>query len=78
MKAKPAESDGPRTEVAIVEDNATLRRYLAKLVSDAGSRPVSTCGSAEEAIVKIPECKPQVVLMNIHLPGESDPNIHLN
>jgi len=59
------------TKVAIVEDNSTLRQYLAKLVANAGYRCVCTCGSAEEAMVKIPESNPQVVLMDIHLPGES-------
>ena len=59
------------TKVAIVEDNSTLRKYLARLVSNAGYRCVCACGSAEEATVKIPECNPHVVLMDIHLPGES-------
>jgi DNA-binding NarL/FixJ family response regulator len=60
------------TRIAIVEDNATLRQYLAEFI---GSTPdykcVGTCGSAEEAILKLPGFKPDVVLMDIHLPGES-------
>ena len=60
------------TKVAIVEDNSTLRQYLAELISNtAGYRCVCACGSAEEAMVKIPEARPHVVLMDIHLPGES-------
>lgn len=60
------------TKVAIVEDNSTLRNYLAELISStAGYRCVCTCGSAEEALVRIPECRPHVVLMDIHLPGKS-------
>lgn len=60
------------TKVAIVEDNPTLRQYLAELVSNTeGYGCVCTCGSAEEAMVKVPEAKPHVVLMDIHLPGES-------
>jgi response regulator of citrate/malate metabolism len=60
------------TKVSIVEDNPTLRQYLAELISNtAGYQCVCTCGSAEEAMVKIPEAKPHVVLMDIHLPGES-------
>ncbi len=59
------------TKVAIVEDNSTLRQYLVKLVSNAGYRCVCSCGSAEEAMVKIPENNPHVVLMDIHLPGKS-------
>jgi DNA-binding NarL/FixJ family response regulator len=60
------------TKVAIVEDNATLRKYLAELIgSTPGHKCVCTCGSAEEAVVKIPAARPNVVLMDIHLPGES-------
>ena len=60
------------TRIAIVEDNATLRQYLADFVaSTAGHRCVCACGSAEEALIKIPPLKPDVVLMDIHLPGES-------
>jgi DNA-binding NarL/FixJ family response regulator len=67
--------DGERdlmTTIAIVEDNATLRKYLAGLV---GSTPhhkcVCVCESAEEAMLEIPKHRPNVVLMDIHLPGES-------
>jgi DNA-binding NarL/FixJ family response regulator len=60
------------TKVAIVEDNATLRQYLAELISNtAGHRCVCACASAEEALDQIPNAQPDVVLMDIHLPGES-------
>jgi DNA-binding NarL/FixJ family response regulator len=60
------------TKVAIVEDNATLRKYLAEMVGNTpGHRCVCACASAEEAIIEIPAYKPNVVLMDIHLPGES-------
>ncbi|HEX9048366.1 MAG TPA: response regulator transcription factor [Verrucomicrobiae bacterium] len=60
------------TKVAIVEDNATLRQYLAELIgATADYRFVCACASAEEALVEIPKKQPDVVLMDIHLPGES-------
>lgn len=60
------------TKVAIVEDNATLRQYLAQFIGETpGHRCVCTCGSAEEALTKIPAHHPHVVLMDVHLPGES-------
>jgi DNA-binding NarL/FixJ family response regulator len=60
------------TRIAIVEDNATLRQYLADLLAEtAGHECVCACASAEEALVKIPPLRPDVVLMDIHLPGES-------
>jgi DNA-binding NarL/FixJ family response regulator len=60
------------TKIAIVEDNATLRQSLADFITaTAGLRCVCACGSAEEAVLKIPSLRPDVVLMDIHLPGES-------
>lgn len=60
------------TTVAIVEDSATFRSFLADLIdATPGHRCLCACGSAEEALVQIPRCQPDVVLMDIHLPGES-------
>ena len=56
--------------VSIVEDNSQIRSSLAKLIdSSPGYRCVSKHGSAEEALQEIPELRPQVVLMDINLPG---------
>jgi DNA-binding NarL/FixJ family response regulator len=56
--------------VSIVEDNPQVRGSLAKLIDGApGFRCVSRHGSAEDALVKIPKVKPEVVLMDINLPG---------
>ena len=74
MPAQLTHSIGPElmTKIAIVEDNATLRKYLAEMMGNTpGHRCVCVCGSAEEAMVEIPAHKPNVVLMDIHLPGES-------
>jgi len=60
------------TKVAIVEDNATLRQYLAELIGNTPDHScVCACASAEEALTRIPPLWPDVVLMDIHLPGES-------
>lgn len=74
MRAETAQTftELPMTKVAIVEDNATLRDYLSELIGHtSGHRCVCACASAEEACKRIPEQKPDVVLMDIHLPGES-------
>ena len=61
-----------KIRVATVEDDARLRQSLEILL---GSSPfcecVGACGSAEEAIKHIPVWKPDVVLMDIHLPNRS-------
>ena len=58
--------------VAIVEDNQTVRNTLGELIeATPGYRCVCTCATAKEAMVEVPRLKPEVVLMDIHLPGES-------
>jgi len=56
--------------VSIVEDNEKLRGTLARVLNRAGDfRCVSQHGSAEDAIKELPGIKPEVVLMDINLPG---------
>jgi DNA-binding NarL/FixJ family response regulator len=60
------------TSVAIVEDNAVIRQSLREWIDAApGHRCVFACSSAEDALAQIPRLAPDVVLMDIHLPGES-------
>lgn len=60
------------TRIAIVEDNDTMRHTLVKFIGDApGCKCVSVCSSAEEALEKLPAAKPDVVLMDIHMPGQT-------
>src|SRR3974390_2728132 len=56
--------------VSIVEDNEQLRTTLARVVNRAeGFRCLSHYGDAESALEGLPKDKPQVVLMDINLPG---------
>jgi DNA-binding NarL/FixJ family response regulator len=58
--------------VAIVEDNRSFRDKLAHYVNEsAGFHCVCACGSAEDALEVIPRLRPEVVLMDLHLPGMS-------
>ena len=58
------------TTISIVEDNDKLRATLAKVIDRApGFQCVSHYGTAEEALVNLPVVKPNVVLMDINLPG---------
>jgi DNA-binding NarL/FixJ family response regulator len=60
------------TAIGLVEDNPTVRAGLEELVSGLrGCRCVGSFGSAEEALRKLPALKPELVLMDIHLPGLS-------
>ena len=56
--------------VSIVEDNDKLRETLARVLNRAdGFRCVSHYASAEDALKDLPLAKPDVVLMDINLPG---------
>jgi RNA polymerase sigma factor (sigma-70 family) len=56
--------------VSIVEDNDKLRGTLAKVIARAdGFSCASDYGSAEAALADLPKIKPDVVLMDINLPG---------
>jgi DNA-binding NarL/FixJ family response regulator len=59
-------------QVAVVEDNTALRQQLVQILKSADDiRCVGAYGSAEEALKQIPLKIPDVVLMDIKLPGMS-------
>ena len=61
-----------KTTIAIVEDNPSIRQSLQEWVDSAPDyRCVCTCKDAETALIEIPKIKPDVVLMDIQLPGKS-------
>ena len=56
--------------VSIVEDNDKLRDTLARVLNRAeGFHCVSDYASAEDALNHLPQVRPDVVLMDINLPG---------
>ena len=55
-----------------MEDDPQVRQILARWISGAaGFRNVSAYGDAANAIAHLPEDQPEVVLMDINLPGQS-------
>lgn len=69
------ETQRPQPEnirVCLVEDHRATRETFAKLLGLApGIECVGVCGDGIEAIARIPELRPDVVLMDINLPGKS-------
>jgi DNA-binding NarL/FixJ family response regulator len=56
--------------VSIVEDNDKLRGTLARVLNRAdGFNCASQHANAEDALKELPQVKPDVVLMDINLPG---------
>lgn len=60
------------TTVAIIEDNETMRKTLVELIDGTpGYRCVCACTTSKEALIEVPKHRPDVALMDIHLPDES-------
>src|SRR5581483_11028725 len=69
MNKTAAPRDRPIT-VSIVEDKAETREMLAAMLKSApGLQCIGVHCSAESALKGIPDEKPDVVLVDIHLPG---------
>ena len=65
-------TQAPVIRVALVEDDAQVRAGLEALISKASNCAcVAAFGSGEEALARLPALQPDVVLMDIHLPGMS-------
>lgn len=62
----------PLIRVAVVEDRPADFDPLAQLLSESpGFACVAACRSASEALAALPGCRPDIVLMDIQLPGRS-------
>jgi DNA-binding NarL/FixJ family response regulator len=56
--------------VGVVEDDARIRWSLSEIIDQEDDLEcVGTFASAEEALTHLPKLKPQVVLMDVNLPG---------
>ncbi|MEW6157217.1 MAG: response regulator transcription factor [Verrucomicrobiota bacterium] len=61
-----------RVKVALVEDNPETRAALHLLINGSpGFACIAACISAEEALAHLPALRPDVILMDIQLPGMS-------
>jgi two-component system, chemotaxis family, protein-glutamate methylesterase/glutaminase len=57
-------------DVLVVDDSAFMRRAISQMLeSEARIRVVGTARSGEEAIVKAAELRPDVVTMDVEMPG---------
>lgn len=70
--ASPSNNTMNQIRVSIIEDSESLRRGLVTLLEDAADmRLCSAYPDAEEALVDLPSKLPDIVLVDIRLPGMS-------
>jgi twitching motility two-component system response regulator PilH len=60
----------PIHNILVVDDSPTDRQYLTELLSKSGFK-VSSAASAEEALAKVKLAKPDLVLMDVVMPGQN-------
>jgi DNA-binding NarL/FixJ family response regulator len=66
----PVNSQQQPIRIAIVEDDKTVREGLQMLLNGSpGYACIAAYGNGEDAVSELPEVNPDVVLMDINLPG---------
>ncbi|MFM2198557.1 MAG: hypothetical protein RLZZ505_1989 [Verrucomicrobiota bacterium] len=72
MTTPPSSTTSTPIRVALVEDQGGLRESMKTALSGVpGITFLTACANAEQALEELPALRPQVVLMDINLPGMS-------
>ena len=68
---------GLAVRIAIVDDDASVRRALTRLLA-ASSYATSAYASAAEFIVSLQFSLPECLIVDLHMPGMSGLDLHLH
>ncbi len=60
----------PIQNILVVDDSPTDRQHLTDMLSKSGYK-VSSAASAEEALAKVKQLNPDLVLMDVVMPGQN-------
>lgn len=60
----------PIKNILVVDDSPTDRQYLSDLLTKHGYK-VTSAASAEEALAKVKQARPDLVLMDVVMPGQN-------
>jgi AmiR/NasT family two-component response regulator len=61
----------PSIRVLVAEDDDNARSLLVDLLRELGHDVVAEVGTGDQAIVRAREARPDVVLLDVHMPGRS-------
>jgi AmiR/NasT family two-component response regulator len=61
----------PPIRILVAEDDENARSLLVDLLRDLGHDVVAEVGTGEQAIASAREARPDVVLLDVHMPGRS-------
>ncbi len=61
-----------RARIMIVEDSESTANYLINRLEKLGYHPLPPAGTGEDAVEKIRELKPDLILMDVELDGKLD------
>ena len=67
------------SRIMYVEDDEDLRAVVSHVLSDIGGYTVEVCADGQEALERAPVFRPQLVLLDVKMPGLSGPEalVHL-
>ena len=60
----------PISKILVVDDSPTDRQYLSDMLTKNGFK-VSTAESADDAMAKLKQSRPDLVLMDVVMPGQN-------
>jgi twitching motility two-component system response regulator PilH len=60
----------PIKSILVVDDSPTDRQHLSDMLAKGGYK-VSTADSAEDALAKVKQLRPDLVLMDVVMPGQN-------
>jgi AmiR/NasT family two-component response regulator len=59
----------PAVRVVVAEDEAIIRLDLVEILEDVGYEVAGDCGRGDEALTMVRELRPDVVILDIKMPG---------
>jgi two-component system OmpR family response regulator len=68
-----AEMNVPLARVLLIEDDPDLRTIAAMALEDIGGLSLTVCASGAEALTTVPTAAPQLILLDVMMPGMDGP-----